>query len=74
MQEAIERVECGKEEEKQNNSKSNPRYDDPPERRFFVEPLHPDLKKKDPVLSLFPLKSILTPHPSYARGPHSFMP
>lgn len=72
MQQAIERVECGNEEEKQKNSKSNPRYDDR-NSDFFVEPLHPD--QKTPDYYPFSLsKSILTPHPSYARGPHSFMP
>lgn len=54
MQQAIERVECGNEEEKQKNSKSNPRYDDR-NSDFFVEPLHPD-QKTPRLLSLFPLE------------------
>lgn len=72
MQKAIERVECGDEERK--NSKSNPRYDDLLKRRFFVEPLHPQPGNQPRSIILFPLKSNLTPHPSYARGHRSIMP
>lgn len=55
MQQAIERVECGNEEEKQNNSKSNPRYDDPSGTPIFL--WNRCTPTRNPrLLSLFPLE------------------